>query len=650
MSLQSAHFPPMMHIRLGIALLLALAGGFILSQPALAASDQPLDALALIVVNTTNPAINGGDGLCSIIEAVENANADAQIHTDCASGSNADTISLPADAPLIFTAAHNSIGGANALPVITGTVTIQGNGADLIRDTNAPNFRFFHVAEGGTLTLIDLGLRNGQVELSGTTQLLLGGGAIVNQGTLHIRDSNLSYNHASYGGAIYSQPVTGTLALSDTTFSYNIADLNGGALYNFGPATIDGGLLRFNQAAVSGGAVVHTSSTLTVTNATVQDNVTDGSGAGIAAYAVLTDSQVWIRATNLISNVAALNAGALLNSAGDGMTSVMEIEASSITANRASSTAFNEGIGGGVVNGWVLGGGGGVATMRLSQSLVADNVAQSGGGVANLDLTGYPTRTAEILISQSTLSDNTAAGVGSERGAGGGLFNSNGEATVVNSTVSGNQALGDDTVLGGRGGGIGNSGRGVTTTLQLLNSTIAFNEASQAGGGVAVLGPVTTTATSMEAGNTLIVSNVLTVSETISNAPVLATLASPQVIVGTESCSIENGTSNSLGGNIEDGATCGFDAAGDLTETSVPLGNLENNGGFTPTHLITEGGAAYNGGVDALCNAAPVNGIDQRGVIRPQQERCDVGAVELEVEQKNPVMYFPEIYLHFTFP
>jgi hypothetical protein len=189
----------------------------------------------------------------------------------------------------------------------------------------------------------------------------------------------------------------------------------------------------------------------------------------------------------------------------------------------------------------------------------------------------------------------------------------------------------------------------VTTTLQVLNSTIAFNEASQAGGGVAVLGPVTTTATSMEVGNTLIVSNVLTISETISNAAVLATIASPQVITGTESCSIENGTSNSLGGNIEDGATCGFDAAEDLTETTVPLEDLANNGGFTPTHLITEAGAAYNGAVDALCNAAPVNGVDQRGVTRPQQERCDVGAVELEVEV-NPVMYFPEIYLHFTFP
>jgi hypothetical protein len=318
----------------------------------------------------------------------------------------------------------------------------------------------------------------------------------------------------------------------------------------------------------------------------------------------------------------------------------MEIEGSTIITNRVTSTATGEGYGGGVVNGWVLDGGGGVAELHLRQSHVAGNEAQIGGGIANLDVIGYPTRTAEVFISQSTLASNLAAGTGSGRGSGGGLFNSNGAATVVNSTFSGNQALGDDTQFGGRGGGISNNGAGTTTTLQVLNATIAFNQASQAGGGIAVTDQVATSPTSIEAGNTLIVSNTL----------VSAVIASPQVIVGTESCSIENGSPSpsSLGGNIEDGTTCGLDSATDQQNTSVALGALTDNGGPTPTHMITTTGAAYNRGIDAICNAPPVNGVDQRGVTRPQKQRCDVGAVEWN--PTGPLMkYFPQIYVNHQF-
>lgn len=634
---------------LGVVLLLSLLGWVSLSQSTYAQSDLPLETLDLIQVETNNPSINDND-LCSIIEAIENANADAVVHDDCAAGNGNDTISLPNDAVVIFTTTHNSIGGANALPVITSAITILGNGTTLVRDVNtAPNFRFFNVDASGSLTLVELGLRNGIAELSGTTQLLLGGGAIVNQGTLNVVNSNISYNRASYGGAIYSQPVSGTMSLVNTTFSFNVADLFGGAVYNLGPATVNGGILRYNQAAMSGGALLHSSGLLTVTNATVLDNISGGVGAGIATYAGITNSNVWISATNIISNVAALNGGGLYNSASNSLTSHVEIAGSHITANRATSTADDEGIGGGAVNGWVTDGSGGVAEMVIHQSFVADNVAQAGGGIANLDATGYTTRTAQLSVSQSAFTRNTAAGIGSERGFGGGLLNRNGAATVVNSTVSGNQALGDDVVMGGRGGGIGNSGEGITTTLQVLNSTIAYNEAAQAGGGIAVLGPISTTSTTWDVGNTLIVSNVLTVTESISNQVVLAAIAVPQVITGTESCSIENGSTNSLGGNIEDGTSCGLNNSEDLTSTLVALGPLQNNGGPTATHLITENGAAYNRGIDALCSAAPVNGVDQRGVARPQEERCDVGAVELVIPPpESPVIRFPAIFYNYS--
>ena len=633
-----------------VALLLSILGWVSLNQSVLAATDQPVDALAVLTVNTTSPAIND-NGLCSIIEAIENANTDTLVHDDCAVGNGNDTISLPSDAVLIFTAAHNNIGGGNALPVITSTITIIGNGATLIRDVNtAPNFRFFNVAAGATLTLNDIGLRNGQAAITGTTQLLLSGGAIVNQGFLNIVNSNLSYNHASFGGAIYSQPITGALSINNSTFSFNSADINGGALYNFGPGAITGSILRYNDAGTSGGGIMQDSSTLTISNTTVLDNMSGGAGAGIAARATLADSELFVLATDVISNAAATNGGGIYNTAHNGLTSLVEVRGSEIAANHADSTVANEGHGGGIVNGWVMGNEGGVAETRVIQSYVVDNVAQTGGGIANVDVTGYPTRTAELIVSQSTLARNTAVGLGTDRGSGGGLYNSNGEATVANSTFSANQALGDDSATGGRGGGIGNVGRGTATTLHLRNSTLAFNQASQAGGGVATISQVTTPPTATDFGNTLIVSNVLTITQSVSNAAVLLAISSPQVFTGTESCSVEDSGTTSLGGNIEDSATCGFTLSTDLQDRSVALGTLADNGGPTLTHLISEAGAAFDGGVDALCSSAPVSGVDQRGVARPQGTKCDVGAVELV--PAPPIiydLYFPEIYRFFTF-
>ncbi len=632
------------------ALLLAVAALLTLTHAAYAADDQPLDAAAAIVVNTINPGISD-NGQCSLIEALENANADAQIHDDCAAGSGADIVSLPVDAVMIFTATHNTVGGNNALPVITGTVTIVGNGTTLVRSVNGtPSFRFFNVAAGANLTLIELEMRNGRVGLTGTTQLLQGGGAIVNQGTLHIIDGNLSFNRATFGGAIYSQPDNGSLTIENTTFSSNVADMSGGAIHNNGPGAITGGMLRLNQAGNNGGAIMHDSSTLTVSSATVRDNTSGGAGGGIFARALISDTFVAISGTRVISNVAALNGGGIYNTASNGLTSMIEIENSRITANRATATSAGNGVGGGIFNGWTEDFSGGVASVTLRQSAVMDNVAQLGGGIASLDTSSFPTRTVQVDIRQSTLARNTATGTGSGNGTGGGLYNSNGTASVANSTVSANQAVGDDTVMGGRGGGIANIGRGTATTLDLINSTIAFNEASQAGGGIAVVGEVTTSATSMNVGNTLVVSNVLSVTESVTNVVALANITAPQAIPGTESCSLEDGTATSLGGNIEDGDTCGFTAASDLENTPVVLEALADNGGATQTHMIIKGGPAYNRGVAALCNNPPVSGVDQRGVTRPQGDACDIGAVERELPPPVPgALKFPQIYKFHIF-
>jgi hypothetical protein len=110
-------------------------------------------------VTTTNPAINDGDGKCSLIEAIVNANDKAATHPDCAAGSGPDTIVLP-KGNHVLTAVNNSTyeGGDSGVPVITSPITIEGNGAKITRKGSAPPFRLLAVGLAGDLTLKDLTL------------------------------------------------------------------------------------------------------------------------------------------------------------------------------------------------------------------------------------------------------------------------------------------------------------------------------------------------------------------------------------------------------------------------------------------------------------------------------------------------------------
>ena len=44
------------------------------------------------------------------------------------------------------------------------------------------------------------------------------------------------------------------------------------------------------------------------------------------------------------------------------------------------------------------------------------------------------------------------------------------------------------------------------------------------------------------------------------------------------------------------------------------------------------GSAAIDAGNDGVCAAAPVKGVDQRGVLRPTGPHCDIGADEARID------------------
>ena len=137
---------------------------------------------ATLLVNSNVPDVNP-DGLCSLIEAIDNANADAQLHADCLAGSGADTVQLQSGSIHRITAALSGL-PAQGLPSISTQMWIEGNGATL-HVTSVLGDRVIDVTDSGELTLSDASI-SGDAD-SGTSS---NAPRIHNQG--HLQLSNVS--------------------------------------------------------------------------------------------------------------------------------------------------------------------------------------------------------------------------------------------------------------------------------------------------------------------------------------------------------------------------------------------------------------------------------------------------------------------------
>jgi CSLREA domain-containing protein len=89
----------------------------------------------------------------------------------------------------------------------------------------------------------------------------------------------------------------------------------------------------------------------------------------------------------------------------------------------------------------------------------------------------------------------------------------------------------------------------------------------------------------------------------------------------------------SLGHNIDEGTSCGFDQETDLSDTDPRLGPLDEEGD-SPAHSPVAPSLAIDGISleDCLDSGGMALLTDQRGVERPQGSACDIGAVEVVPE------------------
>lgn len=206
--------------------------------------------------------------------------------------------------------------GANALPKITGTVTLLGNQTTIRRDPDAadsfriaqidgPNGRLtvegvtatgggyldyagtYLPTDGGTLIL-----RRSTVTNSTANQ---GGAIYVNQGsTLEIYDSVLRDSAAQRGGAISNGPGSTTL-LQKTRVLGNQATELGGGIFTAGTSlTIKNSHIGGNRAFQQGGGIYNDRAPMNISSTTIANNRAGDLGGGIAndGTTTLTNSQV----------------------------------------------------------------------------------------------------------------------------------------------------------------------------------------------------------------------------------------------------------------------------------------------------------------------------------------------------------------------
>lgn len=267
--------------------------------------------------------------------------------------------------------------------------------------------------------------------------------------------------------------------------------------------------------------------------------------------------------------------------------------------------------------------------------VVLDQVTISGNH-ANVLAGGLYVDRGQLSLNQSSVSGNSLTTPGNLIGAGG-IFGYRASITITDATISGNSAT-----VGGTSSAGGVYARNSPTTVS--NSTIAGNSASSrnyAGGGIS--SSSTLAGTTLDVYNTTVTGNTATVpSPNVSaggilvgaNGGVLAATLTNSIVAGNTGASAEvaryrNANVIAHADLLGTALSATYAGNGNVFSDAPGLGALANNGGPTLTMLPQAGSPAIDAGLDTTCSAAPVSGLDQRGVSRPQGTHCDIGAVEV---------------------
>jgi hypothetical protein len=246
------------------------------------------------------------------------------------------------------------------------------------------DFRIFHVSAGGSLTLHRLNIEGGN-----SADSALGGGGILNEGTL-VLDETVVVDNSATGGSSPGGDGSG-----------------GGGVTNLGKATLINSTINGNRSTSSGGGIENTGM-LTIINTPVTSNMANFDGGGIENSGTATIIGSFIGD----SNTAGRFGGGINNFLGPASPATLALSNSSIIGNRANLD------GGGFENS---------AIATLTNSTISGNIAgHLGSGIGNfatLSIAGT------LTVNNVTLTRNSGpSGVS-------GFFNQPGSIINISNTI-----------------------------------------------------------------------------------------------------------------------------------------------------------------------------------------------------------------------
>ena len=455
---------------------------------------------------------------------------------------------------------------------------------------------------------------------------------IINQsgGDITVTDDIFQDNDRGADGGAVVNEVGGIFTANNATFVNNKAtNKKGGAIYNQGTATINGGSFGDGTAANAntakqGGAIYNESAiATTITGATFAGNYSTSEGGAI--YNKTNSAKLTINDSTFTGNgyqgttAKTSKGGAIYSGAGTDV----EINNSTFTGNIATGQ-------GGAIN--VVGSSTNRSTLNIIDSTLTNNTANAlygGGGIeieqtdAVLDNTYVVSNTAVKNygggIVNRTSSDLTIKGDShidnnTSKTTGGGIYNAGSDTnkvTITASSVSGNTSNKDSAgnfVESNGGGGI-YSERGTVIVEQgsKINNNIAKNST---GGGIRSHATTTIDASEVKGNSavqgagiynkgTLTVSNGSTISENIATAVGdTKGLGGGIYNTGSGSVTIENSTFS--GNQATNGGGAIISLGTEYTDGTVDrTGTIDITGGTFIANKSTEGSAGAIGAQSA---------------------------------------------------
>ena len=218
---------------------------------------------------------------CPLALQIIAANTDAPAG-GCLAGNGHDIIKLNEDIRL-----------REALPPITSSVTIEGNGHTI---SGARKFRIFDV-DRGHLTVKNLTMSDGiENDANGGAIRLMNGARATVLGSRFIK------NRATQGGAISIESHLSRLTVKNSHFERNRANWRGGAIQTAGTATILNSSFVENRGSQNGGAIsAVVDDKLYIGNSTFIRNRTNGEGGALSGGQL---AQITLEHVTMLDNLA----------------------------------------------------------------------------------------------------------------------------------------------------------------------------------------------------------------------------------------------------------------------------------------------------------------------------------------------------------